>query len=272
MADTRKVILVTGSTDGIGKATALALARAGHRVIVHGRNRPRVDAALGHLRAEMADADLDGISFDLGTVASVRKGVATLLERVTQLDVLINNAGIYASERIVTEDGAEATFAVNQLGPFLLTALVTPALLASGGGARVINVSSVAHARGRIHMTDLTLEKGWSAYAAYAQSKLAQVMHALSLAERHPADKLAAFSVHPGVIQTKLLRQGFGPVPGASVETGAATSIALATGELSGTSGAYFVDGQEAQPAAAALDADVRDELWQRCAELAGLV
>jgi NAD(P)-dependent dehydrogenase (short-subunit alcohol dehydrogenase family) len=272
MTDRRRVVLVTGSTDGIGKATALALARAGHRVIVHGRNRPRVDAALGHLRAEAPDADLDGVSFDLGTVASVRKGVTGLLEKQSVIDVLINNAGIFAGERVVTEDKAEATFAVNMLGPFLLTALVTPALLAAGGGARVINVSSVAHARGRIHLDDLTLEKGWTAYAAYAQSKLAQVMHALSLAERHPADKVAAYSLHPGVVQTKLLRQGFGPVPGISAEAGAKTSIALATGELGGPSGAYFVDGNEAPPAPAAQEAEVRDELWQRCAELAGLV
>lgn len=272
MSDRRKVVLVTGSTDGIGKATALALARTGHHVIVHGRNRPRVDAAIGHLKAEVPDATLDGISFDLGTVASVRKGVKTLLEKVTVLDALVNNAGIFAGERLITEDKVEATFAVNHLGPFLLTALLTPVLLAAGGGARVINVSSVAHARGRIHLDDLTLEKGWTGYAAYAQSKLAQVMHALSLAERHPADKLAAYSLHPGVIQTKLLRQGFGPVPGASAESGAKTSVVLASGALAGTSGAYFVDGVEAPPSAAALDAEVRDELWQRCAELAGLV
>jgi len=272
MTDRRRVVLITGSTDGIGKATALALARAGLRVIVHGRNRPRVDAALGHLRAEAPEADLEGISFDLGTVASVRKGAAALLEKVSVLDVLVNNAGIYAGERVITEDKVEATFAVNHLGPFLLTALLTPALLAAGGGARVVNVSSVAHGRGRIHLDDLTLEKGWTGYAAYAQSKLAQVMHALSLAERHPADRLAAFSLHPGVIQTKLLRQGFGPIAGGSVEAGAKTSIALATGALSGPSGAYFVDATPTPPAAAALDAEVRDELWARCAELAGLV
>lgn len=272
MTDRRRVVLVTGSTDGIGKATALGLLRAGHRVIVHGRNRPRVDAALGHLRAELPDADVDGVSFDLGTVASVRRGAQLVLDKVSALDALVNNAGIFATERVVTADGVETTFAVNYLGPFLLTALLTPALYAAGGGARVIDVSSVAHARGRIHLDDLTLEAGWSGYAAYAQSKLAQVMHALTLAERHPVDKLAAFSLHPGVIQTKLLRQGFGPIAGGSVDAGARTSIALASGALSGPSGTYFVDGQPAPPAAAALDADLRDALWTRSAELAGLV
>jgi NAD(P)-dependent dehydrogenase (short-subunit alcohol dehydrogenase family) len=271
MTERRRTVLVTGSTDGIGKATALALARAGRHVIVHGRNRPRVDAALAELRAAAPDAELDGISFDLGTVASVKKGVKTLLERVTTLDVLINNAGIFAGERVVTEDGVEATFAVNHLGHFLLTELLTPVLLAAGGGAKVIDVASVAHVRGRIHLDDLTLANGWTGYAAYAQAKLAQVMHARSLADKHPADQLAAYSLHPGVIATKLLRQGFGPVPGASPELGARTAIALATGELTGPSGSYFSEGKQAEPAAAANDAAVRAALWKKCEELAGL-
>jgi retinol dehydrogenase-14 len=271
MTDRRRVVLVTGSTDGIGKATALGLARAGHRVIVHGRNRPRVDAALGHLRAEVPDADLDGISFDLGTSAGVRKGAAALLERLSSLDVLVNNAGIFANERALNSENVETTFAVNHLGHFLLTALLTPALLAAGGGARVVNVSSVAHTRGRIHLADLSLEKSWSGYAAYAQSKLAQVMHAITLAERHSADKLAVYSLHPGVIQTKLLRQGFGPVAGGSVDAGAKTSIALANGTLGGPTGTYFLEGQPTQPSAASLEADVRGQLWTKSAELAGL-
>jgi len=271
MTARQRVVLVTGSTDGIGRATALALARAGHHVILHGRNRPRVDAALAALRAAAPEAELSSISFDLGTLASVRRGVATLLERVSLLDVLVNNAGIFASERVITDDGVEATFAVNQLGPFLLTALVTPALLAAGGGARVINVSSVAHLRGQIHLDDLSLATGWTAYGAYAQSKLAQVMHAITLSERHGSQRLAAYSVHPGVIQTKLLRQGFGPLAGGSVEDGARTPAALASGTLTVPSGAYVVDGIATEPAPAALDAEVRDALWSRCAELAGL-
>lgn len=271
MTDRRRVVLVTGSTDGIGKATALALARAGHRVIVHGRNRPRVDAALGHLRAEAPDAELEGVSFDLGTLASVRKGAAAVLEKVPVLDALVNNAGIFAAERVINGDGVEASFAVNHLGPFLLTELLAPALRAAGGGARVINVSSVAHVRGRIHLDDLALASAWSGYAAYAQSKLAQVMHALTLAERNDPAQLAAYALHPGVIQTKLLRQGFGPVAGGSVDAGARTQVALAGGTLAAASGTYFVEGTPTEPSIAARDAATRDALWARCAELAGL-
>src|SRR5262249_25796636 len=152
-------------------------------------------------------------------------------ERLPQLHVLVNNAGIFADERTVTDDGAELTFAVNHLAPFLLGELLAPRLEASatdGVPSRIINVASIAHTRGRIHVEDLTLASGWTGYAAYAQSKLANVMHAISLAERRDPGKLLAYSLHPGVISTKLLRQGFGPVAGASVDSGAKTSIRLA--------------------------------------------
>ena len=106
--------------------------------------------------AEVPNATVKGAAGDVSTAT----GTEAVTRAAPEIDVLVNNAGIFAGERVITEDGAEATFAVNQLGPFLLTALLTPVLLATGGGARVINVSSVAHARGRIHMSDLSLEKG----------------------------------------------------------------------------------------------------------------
>ena len=220
MAERRRVILITGSTDGIGKQTALELLRGGHHVIVHGRSRPSVEAAVAALGAAVPAAGgegrLDAVSFDLGALASVRRGAAELIERFPAIDVLVNNAGIFAAERAVTADGVELTFAVNYVGPFLLTHLLSPAL-ERGAPARVINLSSIAHTRGRIHLDDLGLAKAYTGYAAYAQSKLAVVMHALSLAERWAPTAIAAYSVHPGVVETKLLRQGFGPVRGLSV-------------------------------------------------------
>jgi NAD(P)-dependent dehydrogenase (short-subunit alcohol dehydrogenase family) len=274
----RRVVLVTGSTDGIGRATARALAAGGIKVIVHGRTRPRVDAALSGLREELPGAELEGVSFDLGSLAAVRRGAEQILARLPELHVVIHNAGIFAGERVVTDDGIELTFAVNHVAPFLLTELVMPRLLASAVSqpspvpSRVINLASVAHTRGRIHIDDLTLARGWTGYAAYAMSKLANVMHAISLAERHPADKLVAYSVHPGVISTKLLRQGFGPVAGASPEAGARTSVRLA-GEAtpSAPSGSYFSDGVYSQPAAGARDPAMRAALWDASIRLAKL-
>jgi NAD(P)-dependent dehydrogenase (short-subunit alcohol dehydrogenase family) len=268
----RRVVLVTGSTDGIGRATARGLAAAGVKVIVHGRSKPKVDAALAQLSDELPGAELEGVSFDLGSQTAVRKGAAHILERLPALHVLINNAGIFANERTVTEDGVELTFAVNHLGHFLLTELLAERLEASATSApsRVINVASIAHTRGRIHATDLTLAAAWTGYAAYAQSKLAQVMHAMSLAERHDATKLVAYSLHPGVISTKLLRQGFGPVAGSPIESGAKTSIRLAVEQAVGEpAGTYFSDGVATVPAATARDAGARSALWDASARLA---
>jgi NAD(P)-dependent dehydrogenase (short-subunit alcohol dehydrogenase family) len=270
-----RVALVTGSTDGIGRQTARQLAAKGFKVIVHGRSKPKVDAALATLREELPGADIAGVSFDLGQLADVRRGAEQVLELAPQLHVLVNNAGIFASERVVTGDGLETTFAVNYVGPFLLTELLGPRLTDSADGgppSRVINVSSVAHTRGRIHLTDLQLASSWTGYAAYAQSKLAQVMHALTLADRHEPSKLLAYSVHPGVVGTKLLRQGFGPVQGIAPDAGAKTSVLLASGLTEDEpSGSYYSDGVATPPANAARDADARDKLWNLSVKLAKL-
>jgi retinol dehydrogenase-14 len=266
-----RTALVTGSTDGIGKATALGLARAGLRVIVHGRNRPKVDHAIAELQAAVPTAQLIGVSFDLGSFQTVRRGAKEILEKVDRLDVLVQNAGIYANERVVVADGLEATLAVNHVGHVLLTELLMPLLLKSAP-ARVIIVSSVAHTRGRIHTSDLSLADAYTGYAAYAQSKLANVMHALDLAEAHPPDQLAAYVLHPGVISTKLLRDGFAGMRGAGVTVGAAQQIKLATAEkIAEPSGTYYNEGVPTQLGAVARDEAARAALRVATRELAGL-
>ena len=271
----RRVVLVTGSTDGIGRATARGLAAAGIKVIVHGRSKPRLDAALDQLRGELPGAELAGVAFDLGSQAAVRIGAAQILEQHPVLHVLVNNAGIFADERTITEDQVELTFAVNYLGPVLLAELLAPRLIASatpGVPSRIINVSSIAHTRGQV--VDLSGPSTYSGYAAYAQSKLAQVMHAITLAERNDPATLVAYSLHPGVISTKLLRQGFGPIAGSPVEVGAKTAIRLAAAESVSTdepSGSYFAEGVVTPPAVAARDPDARARLWAQSAALADL-
>jgi NAD(P)-dependent dehydrogenase (short-subunit alcohol dehydrogenase family) len=270
----RRVVLVTGATDGIGRATARALAAGGMKVILHGRTKVKVEATLAALQGELPGAELEGVSFDLGSQTAVRRGAEQLLARVPALHVVIHNAGIFADERVVTDDGVELTFAVNYLAPFLLTELLAPRLEASATGApsRVIDLSSVAHTRGRIHIDDLTLASAWTGYAAYAMSKLACAMHAISLSEKRAADKLVAYAVHPGVIDTKLLRQGFGPVAGATPEVGARTLVRLAgEDQVTAASGSYFSEGVQTQPAPAARDAPMRAALWDASLRLAGL-
>lgn len=269
-----RVVLVTGSTDGIGRALARQLAAGGMHVIVHGRSKTKVDLALGQLRDELPGATLDGISFDLGTLAGVQRGVEAVLKLAPQLHVLVNNAGIFADERVLNSDGVETTFAVNYLAPFALTELLAPRLIESATEApsRVIDVASVAHTRGRIHLQDLQLAGSWTGYAAYAQSKLALVMHALTVAEKRDPAQLVAYSLHPGVIATKLLRKGFGPVQGASVETGAKAIAVLAGGEVvSDPSGSYFSDGVATPPSTAARDQATRHALWDATLRLAKL-
>jgi NAD(P)-dependent dehydrogenase (short-subunit alcohol dehydrogenase family) len=253
------LVLVTGSTDGIGLATARQLGQAGARVIVHGRNQPRVEAALATLRAAAPGASFQGVSFDLGTMAAVRRGADEVRALAPQLDVLIHNAGVFAHDRIITADGFELTLAVNYVAPLLLTELI-PA-------ATVINVASMAHLRGELDLDDLELERGYAGYAAYARSKLAQVMHALSLAEAGQR----AFSLHPGVVSTKLLRAGFAGVRGVSTDDGAATSVRLALAPDEVPSGSYLSDGRVTPPAVRARDAGLRAELSRRIRSRLGL-
>jgi NAD(P)-dependent dehydrogenase (short-subunit alcohol dehydrogenase family) len=271
----QRVVLVTGSTDGIGRQTARQLAAGGMKVIVHGRSKAKVDAALAGIREELPGAELEGVSFDLGTVAGVRRGAEQIGKLAPKLHVLVNNAGIFASERVMTEDGVEATFAVNYLGAFVLTELLMPRLLESAAGgppSRVLCVASVAHTRGRIHFDDLSLASAWTSYAAYAQSKLANVMHAISLGERYDSKQVVAYGLHPGVVNTKLLRQGFGPVQGLTPEAGAKTAVMLAGAEsVDQPSGSYYSDGVAGQPASTARDPQTRSQLWDVSKQLAKL-
>ena len=278
MAETSPVVVVTGATDGIGRATALALAARGAHVIVHGRNQVRVGQAVDAIAAQVPKAKLDGISFDLGSMAAVRSGAASLLARFPRIDVLINNAGIFASERVITGDGFELTLAVNYLAAHLLTHLLTDALSANSG--TVINVSSIAHTRGRIDLDDLSLTTGFTGYSAYAQSKLAQVLDTVSFAERHDPSRIRAYALHPGVIGTKLLREGFGPVRGGTAEQGARTQLMIVASihqlaDAPGVpltarfdpedlpSGAYLSDGIVTPPSSMVRDVELRQQLWQ---------
>jgi NAD(P)-dependent dehydrogenase (short-subunit alcohol dehydrogenase family) len=271
MHTTGMTILVTGATDGIGQQTALELARRGHHVIVHGRSEARVQATRDELRRKLgAPARVDGVTFDLASLADVRAGAARVLGQFEALHVLINNAGVFAHERRLSADGFELTFAVNHLAHFLLTELLLPRLQA-GAPARVVNVSSQAHQGGRLDLADLQLTRGYTGFAAYAASKLANILHANALAARVDATRLTANSLHPGVIGTKLLKEGWG-AGGASLEQGARTSVFVATAaSLAGVTGRYFSDSRESRPSTAATNAALGAELENASRKLVGL-
>lgn len=262
------LVLVTGSTDGIGRETALELARRGAQVIAHGRNPQKVEALTRELAAIAGPDQPAGAVFDLSDFDDVRRGAADLAKRLPHLDVLLHNAGIFDTAPVHDAAGLERTWKVNHLAPMLLTHALLPTLR-SQPGSRVVLVASVAHVRGQIHWAQLQAQHG---YAAYAQSKLANILFAQGLAQRFAPQELGAFSLHPGVVGTKLLRQGFGMDGPDSLAQGAATSVHCALApELSGQTGLYFVRSQVTQPAPQATNASDVERLWQLSCQQLGL-
>ncbi len=261
-----KIILVTGATDGIGKATAMELARHGARVIVHGRKAEKVAQIQAEIGRFIPGNKVETAVADLSSLSQVRSLARYLTDHFERLDVLLHNAGVFMKQRQLSADGFEMTFAVNHLAPFLLTHELLPLLRASQ--ARVITVSSGTHHRGRINFDDLQAERQFDGYAAYSQSKLANILFANELAQREQGT-ITSNALHPGVINTNLLREGFGG-GGDTVEKGAATSVYLALSpEVANTTGKYFSNSRETPVAAHALDQATQQRLWQVSSRLA---
>jgi NAD(P)-dependent dehydrogenase (short-subunit alcohol dehydrogenase family) len=262
--------LVTGATDGIGLETAAQLAQRGARVLVHGRSQAKAVAACATLRERQRDGAFVPVWGDLSSLAQVRTLAAQVDAAAPTLDVLLNNAGVFMTERRESADGYELTFAVNHLAPFLLTRLLLPKLRRSSGG-RVVNVSSMAHARGRLDLEDLDLKRGYDGYGAYASSKLCNVYFTHELARRLAGTAVTTTSLHPGVISTKLLRTGFG-MGGASLESGARTSVHCALSKEAGeANGRYFSAARLAREAPHANDPALEGKLWEISAQRCGL-
>ena len=199
-----KICVVTGASDGIGKATALGLAKMEATVVMVGRNRKRLEDALAETKKKSGSDNLSFMIADLSSQISIRQLASDLVSKYSSLHVLINNAGIIPKTRIVTEDGLETQFAVNHLGYFLLTNLLLD-LLKANTPARIINVSSGAHRNGSINFDDLSSEKSYDSSQVYANTKLANVLFTYEMARRLGNSNLTANCLHPGVIATKLL-------------------------------------------------------------------
>ncbi len=259
-----RTILVTGSTGGIGLETARSLARMGAEVVVGARDAARGQGVVDELLRAGGRAEL--LTIDLASFASIREAARRLAAAHPRLDTLVNNAGIVQRSRRLSVDGHERTWETNFLGPFLLTRLLLPALRAAPR-PRVVHVGSEAHRVGRLDWDDLELERGYGAFKAYANSKLALLLFTRELARREPS--VAVNAVHPGTISTGIWRAAPGllrriltaVLPRA--EKGAAPVARLAAApELDGVTGRYFDRFREATPSERARnDADAA-RLW----------
>ncbi|GHO62345.1 short-chain dehydrogenase [Ktedonobacter sp. SOSP1-52] len=267
-----KVCLVTGSSSGIGKATARELARMGATVVMVCRNRAKGEATQAEIKEASANAQVDLIVADLSELSQVRRAASEFTQKYPQLHVLINNAGGLKSEREVTPDGLEYAFATNYLAPFLLTQLLLDTLKASVP-ARIINVSSAGHTLGRIDFANLQGERRYSPSRAYADSKLAQLYYTYELAEQLKGTGITVNALHPGAVATNfndnlrgLVRfiGTFNNLVGTSAEKGAQTTLYLATSpEVEGVSGKYFSKCKQTPSSKRSYDVAVRKRLWQ---------
>ncbi len=245
----QQTILVTGSTDGLGKATAAELAQRGAGVLVHGRDAAKVARVADEIGAQR------GLVADLARLDEVHR----LADAVDGLDALVNNAGVLLGERADSPDGHELTLAVNYLSHFLLTTLLLPKLREPG---RIVNVASAGQQP--LDFDDLMFERDWQGYPAYARSKLAQVLFTYALAERLGDRDVTVNALHPATLMDTNLVTGFGVSPRSAVAEGRDATVRLVVDpDLDGVSGRYFEGLHEAEPHPQAADPEARRRLWE---------
>jgi NAD(P)-dependent dehydrogenase (short-subunit alcohol dehydrogenase family) len=276
-----KTILVTGGTSGIGYIAARSLAGMGATVAIVGHHTARAQDAAARIQRETRAANVQALVTDLSSLEQVRALAEQVQQRYPRLDVLLNNAGGVFIGRQTTVDGYERTFTINHLAPFLLTNLLLDRLKADAP-ARIITVSSMAHQGQRIHLDDLNQERrGYSAWRAYGESKLANILFTYALARRLAGSGVTANTLHPGFVATNFARNN-GPLwqffmtlarPFAiSPQRGAQTSIYLASSpEVATVSGRYFVKCKPAHSSSASTDVDAEEGLWRLSEQMTGL-
>ena len=272
-------VVVTGATSGIGRETALGLARLGADLALVARDEARGEATRREVLGAGAHRALLFVA-DLSSLAQVRRLAEDLMARLDRIDVLVNNAGALHATRKLTVDGLEMNLAVNHLAPFLLTNLLLPKLKASAP-SRVVTVASEAHRTGRLDLGDLQAEKRFSVVNVYSRSKLCNILFAAELARRLAGTGITSNSLHPRVVATGFGRTDAGWLGTAtrvltplfrSARKGARTSIHLAVSpEVAGVTGRYFKDSRVARPSRAARDEVAARRLWEASARLTGL-
>lgn len=281
----QKTVVITGGNAGIGKESAIAIAAMGAQVFFTSRDAERGAEALAEIKQRSGSTQVELLSLDLASLASIRSFAATLASTTDRIDVLLNNAGLLQTQRSLTVDGFETTFGVNHLGHFLLTDLLGGLLSKTAkefGGSRVVVVASDAHkfARNGINFDDLERVKKFSGFGVYGESKLANILFANELAKRFAGTGVTANSLHPGYVASRFGRDGdtgrldWAVALGAqlfaiSPKKGAATSVFVATSDSVATkTGGYYQKSRLKKPASQALDNEAAKRLWEVSAQL----
>ncbi|MAZ60046.1 MAG: short-chain dehydrogenase [Chloroflexi bacterium] len=273
--------MITGSTSGIGKETAIDLAKRGAVVILVGRNPQKTTDTANYIKAETGNENIYSYLCDLSSQSSIHKLVKETKNKFHQLHVLINNAGAVFLSRRRSIDNIEMTFALNHLSYFILSNLLLE-IMESSESARIINVSSVAHKSAKFTLSDLETHHNYMfGFKAYCRSKLANLLFTYELARRLRKTKITVNALHPGVVSTNLLiNNGFvGQIGnfflglrGITPKKGAETSIYLATSQkVEGFTGRYYVDCKESASSPASYDQEAATKLWDISKDLTGL-
>lgn len=273
-----QLCMVTGANAGIGKQTARELAAQGAHVVMVARSQERGEAARKELIVETSNERIDLLVADLSSQASIHQMAEEFRNRYDRLNVLVNNAGVFFSDRQVSVDGLEMTFALNHLGYFLTTLSLWDVISASGP-ARVVNVSSDAHRGAKINFDDLQCEHRYQGFKAYGMSKLANILFTYELDRRLHGANVTVNALHPGFVASNFGQNNGGVVGffmkrivpwfGRSVEEGAATSVYLASSSnVEGVSGKYFTDCKAVESSPESYNQETARRLWQISEEL----
>ena len=275
-----KVVVITGSTSGVGRAAAIELARKGASLLLIARHPGRAMETEREIRERSGNKAVTSFFADLSSLSEVKRVAGEILEHTPRIDVLINNAGVVQRSRTTTVDGFETTFATNHLAYYLLTRLLLGRIRQSPP-ARIVNVASEAHRRAVLDFDDLQNERHYRVFATYGRSKLANLMFTYELARQLENSGVTANALHPGWVATRLgmddgllsravsvVSRVFARPP----ERGADTAVWLASSpEAAGVSGKYFVDRHEIQSNAASRDGEAQRRLWEVSARMVGL-
>ncbi|MDR3625213.1 MAG: SDR family oxidoreductase [Ignavibacteriaceae bacterium] len=265
-----KTILISGSTDGIGKQTAFELADMGATILVHGRDLTKGRNTVKELTEKTGNKKIFLHIADFSSQHQIRRMAREINDKYERLDVLINNAAVFMKSRELTEDNIEMTFAVNHLAPFLLTFLLVE-LLKKSAPSRIINISSASHLRGKLDFGNLQGEKKYDGYDSYSISKLGNLLFTYELAERLKDTGVTVNALHPGVIATKILSTAFN-LNGDNLIEGASTPVYMASSDdLNNVTGKYFVKKEEAASSGLSNDKELQKKFWELSEKLCSI-